>query len=255
MEIVIVNVLKSLLLPPGLSVTLALLALLAVWRWRGFARACVILALASLALFSLPVVANLLSATLEPEEIVTPETELGDYWQAIVVLGGGIAGQVSEYGEEIPTARSLERLRFAARLHRQSGLPLVISGGRVFGEGASEAQLLDGVLERDFGLKARWLETESRNTAENARFTRTLLAAHRIERVLLVTHANHIRRAAQAFKAQGLAVLPAPTLVGAPGGNASDGPWRDWLPAAWALSASRDALHEHAGYLWYRLRY
>ena len=83
----------------------------------------------SLYLFSIPAVSRALAATLEVHEPVTKETNLGEFWQAIVVLGGGITSVRPEYGSEVPKARTLERVRFAVNLHKQTGLPILVSGG------------------------------------------------------------------------------------------------------------------------------
>ena len=54
------------------------------------------------------------------------------------------------------------------------------------------------------------------------------------------------------FRAQGFEVVPAPTaFFSNPEGSVD--PW-DWLPTTGALRASRYALHERLGRIWYRLR-
>ena len=106
-------------------------------------------------------------------------------------------------------------------------------------------------LKDDFGIGVRFVEDRSRNTAENAALSAELLAQAGISRIVLVTHAIHMTRAARSFEEQGLAVVPAPTVFTgvAPAGAAS------WLPTASALARSALALHEQVGRLWYRLRF
>jgi len=77
-----------------------------------------------------------------------------------------------------------------------------------------------------------------------------MLAAAGIDTVYLVTHAHHMARSLQAFRAVGLSVVPAPT-----GGQ---GPWTamrwgDLLPDSRALDRSCAALHEILGIVWYEL--
>ncbi|MBU3735724.1 MAG: YdcF family protein, partial [Methylobacterium sp.] len=138
--------------------------------------------------------------------------------------------------------------RYAARLHRVTGLPVLVTGGRPEG-GAAEAVLMAEALRTDFGIRPRWVERTSQNTADNARFSRDLLHPPGIDRVVLVTHGWHMRRAAATFAKAGFTVFPAPTMryAGHPQQRL------DLLPSAIGLMQSRTALHEWLGWLWYGL--
>jgi len=70
-------------------------------------------------------------------------------------------------------------------------------------------------IEAEFGVPIRWVESESRNTFENARYSAQILQGAGIQRAFLVSHAWH-------------------------------------MPA---LQKSAYAFHEYLGNLWYRLRY
>ena len=121
---------EFLLLPPGQFLILAVLAL--VWRKRKM----LICSLLSLALFqvlilSLPITSSWLLGKLE--EQYPPRFEL---WkqekvpQAIIVLGSGRNLNVPEYaGGESTSLAGIERLRYAALLHRATGLPILVTGG------------------------------------------------------------------------------------------------------------------------------
>jgi len=126
-----------------------------------------------------------------------------------------------------------------------------VSGGQVYERGTPEAVLIAGVLKNELGVPVRWIETASRNTAENARFSRRLLARAHIRRVVLVTSAAHIPRARAAFKRVGIEVLSAATDYQ----SGSSHTWLDWRPLAGALGLSAAALYEWLGRVWYRLRY
>lgn len=251
MEHVATFVITSLLLPPGLNVLLSVLGVLLLWRSAGTGKALIILSLVSLYVFSIPATGRLLLAPLERYEPITRETNLGGYYQAIVVLGGGRTRVMPEYGSEVPSANTLERVRFAVRLHKQTGLPILVSGGRASGEGKSEAQTMTEVMVEDYGIRPRWVESDSRNTAGNARYSKSVLQSDGIDKVLLVTHASHMRRAEYAFRNQDFNVKPAPTIYRA-GGTPS---WSDWMPSALGLALCWEALHEHVGYAWYLVRY
>lgn len=247
------KVAATLVLPPGGNFVLAIVGL-ALWRRsRAVAALLVGVSVAALLVLSTPRVADALYAGLESSEPRPPGAAVADEIGAIVVLAGGRSRNAREYGGETVSSATLERIRYAARLQGETGLPLLASGGSVFGEAISEAELMRDTLEGDFEVPVRWLETRSRNTAENARFSSELLAAEGVHAILLVTHAMHMPRAAEAFEAQGVRVYAAPT------GFRSGMPSRvgvfDWLPSAAGLEKSRLALHEIFGRLWYRLRY
>jgi len=201
-------------------------------------------------LLSLPLVGNRLQRMVEtaPPLPPTPQQTLQALaqTQAIVVLGGGSYLAAAEYGGDTVSRHTLLRLRYAARLQRISGLPLLVSGGAPFGS-RPEAVSMRQVLTEEFGVPVRWLEDASLDTAQNAEFSARLLRQDGIVRIALVSEAAHMARAVEMFQRQGLTVLAAPT------GFANDSPvlLEDLLPNAEALENSRAALHEWLGRLWY----
>ncbi|WP_019589363.1 MULTISPECIES: YdcF family protein [unclassified Thioalkalivibrio] len=237
----IATVAEHLLLPPGLAVLLLVPGLLLLRGQRRGGGWLVTLGLAALVLPALNVVAAPLAQTLERDLRERPlATGRAD---AIVVLGGGRAsGRHHVTGGDDVSALTFERLRFAAHLHRRTGLPLLLSGGSPGAEGRpAEAELMADALRREFRVDPRWLEGASRNTHENAFFTAQHLQGTGVERVLVVTHAMHMPRALERFEAAGLAADPAPT-----GFRGPDGEWRlrDFVPTVDALETSRFALRE-----------
>lgn len=240
---------KIFILPPGAQLALLLLAW---WLWnrhRRLARGCLGLAVVSLWLLSTPLLANWLSRNLEPEPL--RPLELADARaDAIVVLGATLRSNSAEFGNYISSRRGVERLRYGAFLHRQTGLPVAICGGDIGARsGRPLAEYMDREMRLVFDIAPQWLETRSRNTAENASYAHQLLAAEGKTRILLVTHALHMRRAAYLFQRAGFDVVPAPTAFA---GSQSYLPGA-LLPTADALSESNEALHEILGYLYYRL--
>jgi len=169
--------------------------------------------------------------------------------EAIVILGGGKRTHAPEYGGEAVNRLTLERLRFGARLARESGLPVLVTGG-LARDGAPEAELMRTTLETDFGVNPRWIERASRDTRENAQLSAIHLKAAGIERIVLVTHAVHMPRAQAEFEAQGLQVVPAPTAW--LGGNPESEELPSLLPTANAAYAGWLAVHEWLGRAAYR---
>ena len=174
--------------------------------------------------------------------------------QAIVVLGSGRVRDAPEYeGRDIPDPVGLVRLRYAARLQHQTGLPVLVTGGNPrHDQGrASEAEGMARALADEFATPVRWKEGRSANTWENALYSAELLRPAGVTRILLVTDAMHMPRARRAFAATGLEVVAAPTMFL----GRRSGPMFGLLPGAESLRRSRYALHEWVGLLWYRLRY
>lgn len=105
-------------------------------------------------------------------------------------------------------------------------------------------------LREDFQINAKWIETRSRTTAENAAFTKGILDTAGIGRVYLVTHAWHMSRSVWAFEDAGIGVVPAPTGFDIPG--RSERTVLGYLPSAAGLDKSSRAVHEYLGLWWHR---
>jgi len=173
---------------------------------------------------------------------------------ALVVLGAGRRLLAPEYGAADLPPLAIERLRYGAWLARQTALPMAFSGGVALGNdpGPTEADIARHVAERDFGLKLRWTEDRSRDTNENAIRSVALLRGEGIERIVLVTHGFHMRRASAAFRRAIAHQRATIELVLAPMGlHASQGPTTigDWLPTMEGFALTRLALHEWLGWL------
>lgn len=254
MGILLTKIVSALVLPPGGNLVLGIVGLALLRRAKAVAMTLLIVSFVTLYLFSIPKVSDALFEVVESFPARLPGASLADDVGAIVVLAGGRNPHSPEYGGETVAFPSLERLRYGARLHRETGLPLLVSGGRVRGdEPSSEAALIADVLENELGISVRWLEERSRNTAENARYTAELLGSEDIAAIILVTHAAHMARAAESFEGQGIRVYAAPT--GRRTWHSKPGTELDWLPHTGALDRSRTALHEVIGRIWYRIRY
>ncbi len=255
MSELVAKIVGHLLTPPGLVLSVAILGYLLRIRWPRFGSLVIGLGLASLYVLSVPFTGRQLLAGLEtpyaPLPPLTPETAAKQA-DAIVILGGGRYPDAPEYGGDTVNQYTLERLRYGAYLARETKLPVLVSGGALFGEKTPEAELMAAALGHDFGIKPRWLEGKSATTYENARYSAQILHAAGIRRVFLVTHAWHMRRAVWSFTMFGVNVVPAP-LGFATLSAAERGPL-DLLPSAHGLTLSALAFHERIGLMWYRSR-
>jgi uncharacterized SAM-binding protein YcdF (DUF218 family) len=170
---------------------------------------------------------------------------------AIVILGGGSYFYAPEYGGATTIGEaSLARLRYGAKLQRETGKPILVSGGKPLGNSVSEAQQMRDVLEQDFHVPVRWIEEDSDNTFENALYSFRLLHQAGIHKIYLVTHAWHMPRSSDIFRRAGFEVVEAPT--GFTTRYQTD--LLAFLPRAEALRESKTFIHEVIGLVWYRVK-
>ncbi len=247
----LVYYIKPFFLPPLNFILLALIGWLCARWWPLLGRSLVVLSLAGLLVLSLPVVSALLLGSLQTHQALDSKQPVAEK-AAIVVLAAGMYKEAPEYGgEDTAGGLTLERLRYAAKLHRDLGLPILATGGIVGDIKTPLAEAMAKVLNEEFSVDAVWTEPASRNTQENATHTEALLRAHDIETVYLVTHSWHMRRAILAFETAGVKVIPAPTRLSRP----LEIQITDFMPSAGALFTSYYALHEWLGQLWYLIAY
>lgn len=242
------KLLGQLLLPPLAPLLLILVGLLLLRSWRRTGLSVAWLGLAFAIVTASPATVGWMLGPLE----ATPPVSLAQarQAQAIVILGGGRRSYAPEYGGETIGRLTLERVRFGARIARETGLPVLLTGG-LPGEGMAEADLMHDALENDFGIAPRWIERASRDTRENAAFSAVHLEAAGVTRIVLVTHAVHMPRAAAEFEARGFEVVPAPT--GWFGNREPSDDLPNLLPGANSAFAGWLATHEWLGRLAYRL--
>jgi uncharacterized SAM-binding protein YcdF (DUF218 family) len=169
---------------------------------------------------------------------------------AIVVLGGGRESRAPEYGLSNLSPTSLERLRYALWLSRETGAPVAFSGGVGYegDEGPAEAQVASRIAEREFLRPLRWIEDQSRDTRENARRSVALLKPAGVKRLIVVTHGWHMRRSLRNFEeaAHGeMRIVPGPMGL-AP---TIERPVLRWLPSYQGYTLTRQALKEGLGLL------
>jgi uncharacterized SAM-binding protein YcdF (DUF218 family) len=254
MDLYLSKLIPLFIYPLGFALVVSILAAGMLGKWTRLARFFLLVAVGVLWIASTPVVADYLGLTLEsryPPVAVeaTPTTD------AIVVLGGGVGGPAPpRITADLWDAA--DRILHAARLYRAGKAPVVVVTGGVMpwlDSDISEAESMQALLE-EWGVPAASIlaESASRNTRENAVFTREVLVEHGLRRVLLVTSALHMPRALATFTSAGIEVVPAATdytvtyqdqrtLMG-------------FLPDARALAHTTDAIKEYIGYVYYRWR-
>ena len=230
-------VLKALILPPTGPLLLALAGLVLVARRPRLGRAVAALGVVLLLALSLPVVAVMLSRWVDDTPPI--DIEQAKSAQALVILGGGIRRDAVEYGGDTLGRLTLDRVRYGARVARLTNLPVLVTGGSVYG-GETEAKLMRDALEREFGVPVRWSESRSRTTRENALFSAEILRGAGMRRVVIVAHSIDMPRVRAEFARNGIDVIPAPTGIPA---REFGGPL-DYLPSMAGLQGSYYAMYE-----------
>lgn len=182
----------------------------------------------------------------------------------IVLLGGGTES-FTPPRPMVEVNGAGDRVLYAVQLYRLGYAPnILVTGGNLDwspdiqspAEDMAALLIFLGVPQEDI-----WLEGESRNTYENAVFSQQILSREGINKIILVTSAQHMPRSVGLFAYQGLEVLPAPADY-----NLTEKDWQqithpqgvnillNLLPSASNLEATTRSLKEFLGMLVYRLR-
>jgi len=230
-------VLKAIVLPPAGLLLVSLIGLGIRRRFPRSGQAMAWTGVLLLLLLSIPAVGVFLVRSLDtsPPFEISSATDA----KAIVILGGGTRRDAPDYGGDTLGELTLERVRYGARIARLTGLPVLVTGGSVYG-GEPESKLMRQALEREFGVAVRWAEDRSRTTHENAVYSAAILRDAGIGSVVLVGHSFDMPRARAEFAAAGIRTYPAAT------GIPSAKPQRlsDYLPSMAGLHTSYFAVYE-----------
>ncbi len=190
----------SLILPPGLFILIFIFISFAEKKRKSI-RLIAIFSALFLFLISVEPVKDLIFYPLE-KKYNTPETLEAD---AIVVLGGGVRNEIS-FSED-----TANRTISAYFLHKQTRLPIIVSGG------ADNGNISDAIFMADFLIKFGVnkenliIENKSRDTSENAFYISHICKERHFKKVILVTSAYHMQRAKKFFNKAEIEVLPYPT--------------------------------------------
>ncbi len=211
-----------------------------------------VLGLAVLYVFSIEPVAGALIRATETGVRATYRPDV--VYDAVIVLGGGLDPDATEIsGRPEYNAAGDRILRGYELLREGRARNVLISGGTL--DTRPEAPIEADVLARQlqqWGIEPGRIFTEgkSRNTRENALESQKIIEQQGWKTLLLVTSAAHMPRAYGCFAAVGIRPDTFVADVRSPPGKRSP----SWLPRAYHLSASSEALRELAGRWVYRRR-
>jgi uncharacterized SAM-binding protein YcdF (DUF218 family) len=145
-----------------------------------------------------------------------PIESLKDTFDVGVVLGGYSEFDVYPVHDRVNYGEGVNRFNDALLLYKKGIVKkLLLTGGdgRLIGEKMNEAELSKSVLLQ-LGVPESdiLLENQSKNTRENATFSKLVLKKQGLEhsKILLITSAFHMRRSIGCFKKVGLEFTPFP---------------------------------------------
>jgi len=188
------------------------------------------------------------------EEAPIPIADLSKKYTAIVLTGVTEANKSPK--DRVYYNKGADRVLHTLQLFRENKInSIIISGGSavVVGTQPPEAESLQKTfLSAALPSEVLLLETESRNTRENAVYTKKLIDSLNLKGpFLLVTSAFHMKRAKGCFKKAGLEVMAFPTDYYSTDGKQT--PDYFLIPSERALSKWSVLIHELLGYCVYRL--
>lgn len=240
------------LLPPGLIVLIAMAAAIGSLLRKNFRAAWVCFCLSVLLwAFSIAPAADFVLGRLE-SGLTIPQAPQGD---VIIMLGGGIYKNTADLsGRGAPSPGTMERLVTAARLQRRLRIPILVSGGKVLATSTAVAPIARRFLI-DLGIPPEkvMIESQSRDTYENALYSQKQCTRQGWKRPILVTSGFHMKRSLYCFESVGLKVIPYP--CGITVWPQKPFHWRQLLPSAESMHAIAMGLHECMGRLYYWIRY
>ena len=205
--------------------------------------------------FSNHFIYNLIINAYEPD--VVPMSSIEQPYDIGILLGGYSYFFSVQANDRQAFNTSANRLTETLELYKAGKIKkILLSGGsgRVFTQEVSEALRVEDFLQRiGVPITDLIIEAESRNTYENALFSKRIIEARYPEaRCLLLTSAWHMPRAAACFRAVDLPVTPFPVDF--------QSEQIRWHPESWLLPDSRGLHHweklikEWVGFAVYRLR-
>jgi uncharacterized SAM-binding protein YcdF (DUF218 family) len=203
MFFILSKTISILLVPSNFLLLLALAGgVLLATRWRRAGLRIVIGAVVLLAMVGLLPIGTALIHALESR--FPPWDAARGAPDGIIVLGGAISPKLSRaFGQPVFTGSASRVLAMAKLARDYPNARIVYSGGdaSLFGDGGRETDFVYTLLDGLGIARGRvQLETRSRNTAENAAFTKALVDPKPGERWLVVSSALHMPRAIGCFR-------------------------------------------------------
>lgn len=205
----IIKFIYGFVLPPGIFVVILLFIGTLLYRREKLLAKLLFITAFLLYGCTIPLTGKVLIQSLE-NRYQPPSQIKGD---VILMLGGGATLDTPDIdGKGQLSSNGANRLLTVLRLYKQTGLPILLSGGQVFSDYGNESDIAKReLLSLGVPESKIFIENKSRNTEENAQFSKQLLDQKGWHKPVLVTSAFHMERAVLDFKKNKIDVEPYPT--------------------------------------------
>lgn len=239
-------------LPMPFCLIVLTVGLLLVWFSRKQKAGKIILSagIVLLFFFSYSIPSNMIATRLEYQYPPLFENQDIKDVKLVVVLGGGHTSddRLSATGQIGPS--SLSRLVEGIRIHRLlDNSKLILSGGSGFDPVPNAKVMARVALDLGLTEKELVLESESKDTKDQAQFLKETIGN---EKFVLVTSASHMPRSMALFKKLGMQPIPAPTdYTVKESQRLSPG---SFFPSAGNIVKVERAIHEYLGMIWAEFR-
>ena len=165
----------------------------------------------------------------------------------VIVILGGMINPLPYHKGQVDLLASAERLTEAIRLYQNKKAKKILFTG---GSGILFSYEPESILAKKFlvqmGIKEEdiLLEEKSRNTFENAFYSKEILEKYSFQKIILITSAFHMKRAEGIFKKQNIDVFIFPVDYRS---ISSSFNWDMLVPSVGALETTTIALKEWIG--------
>ncbi len=184
-------------------------------RWRSWSRRIIITASGALLLIAFSPLGRQLMIPLEDRFPLPSLSELeGKNIKGLVVLGGTVHMTITDQRGVPSVVSGAERIIETVKLAKkfpQAQILLIGGPNTLISKPTPDSEIVRQML-LDMGLESSRIKTEnrSRNTWQNAKYTRDMGVINRGENWLLITSAYHMPRAIGCYRAAGLTLIPYP---------------------------------------------
>jgi uncharacterized SAM-binding protein YcdF (DUF218 family) len=238
--------------PLSICLEILFLGLLFLWFSRRQKTGKIIVSLGTVLLFLVGcgTVSDMLLGSLESKYPPVADVSALTSVKWIVVLGGGISSDTKLPLTDHLTAESLVRLVEGVRLHRKlSNNKLLLSGGNTSGSVSEASVMAEMAIALGMKKKELVLESESKDTKDQARFIQSIIGSNRF---ILVTSASHMARSMALFQTKGMNPIPAP--IGHTVKKKQKVSFGLCFPSAKAIDKMERVFYEYMGMTWAMLR-
>lgn len=233
-------------LPPGFFIIV--LTIISFFLFKKSKRLSLIIAFTAFFLYiiSTKSFSNILLSALETDYYAN---DIPSDIDSITVLGGGSKETVVNNKKIYSlTSDSLNRINKAFFIWKNHKVPIILSGGAIFGSSKAEALIMaDYLTSMGVNMENIITDTLSRNTKENAKNIETIVTENQFKKTVLITSGYHLKRSIILFKKRNINFIPSASDIIISEKNFSIS---DLMPESYSLYLSSIAFHEYAGIIY-----